>query len=102
MTCAHTALPCHWQTPTRILPTTLSSLDAASWNCLRDGRPRPLDTAELRECATCVRWEPRTLDSTKRDLVFETWGVGIPLPERRTFDEARRDLVWETWGVRCK
>ena len=91
-------VPCHWLTPTRIMPTR-SSFEATPWSCLRDGIARPLAEGELRACATCLRLEPRTLDSTKRDVVFETWGVGIPLPERRTFDEARRDLAWQTWGV---
>jgi hypothetical protein len=58
-----------------------------------------LRLAELRQCATCPRWEPRTFDAVKRDLVFEAWG-GVPVPERRTFDDAKRDLVCEAWGVR--
>ncbi len=94
------AVTCHWLTPTRILPHP-DCFEAGSrpWSCLRDGRPRALHVTELRQCATCARWEPRTLDATKRDLVYETWGVGIPLPKHRTFDDRRRDLVWETWGV---
>ena len=66
---------------------------------LRDGSPRPLDSSELCQCATCPRWEPRTFDATKRDIVFETWGVGIPVPEHRAFDDVKRDLVMEAWGV---
>jgi hypothetical protein len=39
------------------------------------------------------------MDAAKRDLAFETWGVGIPLPAERTFDDRRRDVAWDTWGV---
>ncbi len=66
---------------------------------LRDGRPRPLNAAALTRCATCSGWEARTLDAAKRDLVFGTWSVGIPLPAERTFDDGRPDVAWETWGV---
>jgi hypothetical protein len=91
---------CHWLTPTRIMPHPFCfEADASPWSCLRDGRPRPLNAAELSRCATCSRWESRTLDATKRDLVFETWGVGIPLPAERTFEDGRRDVVRATWGV---
>jgi hypothetical protein len=69
------------------------------WSCLRDGRPRPLSLTELGQCATCPRWEPRTFDAVKRDLVFEVWG-GVPVPERKTFEDVKRDLVCEAWGVR--
>jgi len=54
--------------------------------------------SELRECATCPRWQPRTFEASKRDLLFEAWG-GVPVKEHRTFDDVRRDLVFETWGV---
>jgi hypothetical protein len=95
------AVTCHWLTPTRIMPHPYGfEAGVRPWSCLRDGCPRPLDMSELRQCATCPRWEPRTFDATKRDLVFETWGVGIPIPERKTFDDVRRDLVLEAWGVR--
>jgi hypothetical protein len=91
---------CHWLTPTRLMPQPYW-LDAGvhPWSCLRDGCPRPLSLDELRRCATCPRWEPRTFDAARRDLVFEAWG-GVPVPERRTFDDAKRDLVCEAWGVR--
>ena len=66
---------CHWLTPTRIMPHPFCfEADARPWSCLRDGRPGPLNAAELRRCATCSRWESRTLDAVKRDLAFETWG----------------------------
>jgi hypothetical protein len=95
------AVACHWLAPTRIMPHPFCfAADARPWTCLRDGRPRPLNAAELSQCATCPRWEPRTLDASKRDLAFETWGVGIPLPAERTFDDGRRDVAWNTWGVR--
>jgi hypothetical protein len=94
------AVTCHWLTPTRIMPHPFC-LDAATspWTCLRDGRPRALSMAALHNCVACPRWEPRSLDSTKRDLAFETWGVGIPIPEHRTLEDRRRDLLWETWGL---
>jgi hypothetical protein len=103
MTSPDTVNTCHWLTPTRSMPHPFSCEAAVKpWSCLRDGRPRPLDMSDLRQCATCARWEPRTLDAAKRDLAYETWGVGIAVPERRTFDDARRDVVWETWGVECR
>jgi hypothetical protein len=100
MTHPEDAVTCHWLTPTRPLPHPFC-IDAGArpWSCLRDGRPRALTMTELHQCATCPRWEPRTFDATKRDLVYETWGVGIPLPERQTFEDRRRDLMWEAWGV---
>ena len=87
------AVSCHWLTPTRLMPQPYW-LDASvrPWSCLRDGCPRPLSLAELHACATCPRWKARTFDATKRDLMFETWGVGIPLPERQTFEDRRRGL----------
>jgi hypothetical protein len=100
MTTPEDLATCHSLTPTRLMlhPYRLEA-DVKPWSCLRDGYPRPLDMGELRECRICPRWEPRTFDSTKRDLVFEAWGVGLPFPEHRTFDEVRRDLVLEAWGV---
>jgi hypothetical protein len=96
----HDLVTCHWLTPTRNLPHPYSfEANAGNWSCLRDGSPRPLDSSELCQCATCLRWEPRSFDATKRDIVFETWGVGIPVPEHRAFDDVRRDLVLESWGV---
>jgi len=90
---------CHWLTPTRILPHSLS-IDAESkpWSCLRDGAPRALCSGEFERCAVCPRWEARTLDDARRDIAYETWGVGMDLPER-TFDDARREVAWETFGV---
>jgi hypothetical protein len=94
---------CHWLTPTRIMPHPFSYEAAEKpWTCLRDGRPHALTCGELERCAVCARWEPRTLDDTGRDLAFETWGVGIPIPEERTFEDARRELAWETFGVKCE
>jgi hypothetical protein len=92
--------PCYWLTPTHVMPHPYG-LDAGlkPWTCLRSGCPRPLTDGELRSCATCPEWEARTFDAAKRDTVFETWGVGIPIPEERTYDEVRRELVWQTWGV---
>ena len=100
MTSPDNAVTCHWLTPTRIMPHPYwFEAGVKPWSCLRDSYPRPLDMSELRQCATCTRWERRTFDATKRDLVFETWGVGIPVPEHRTFDDEKRDLVLEAWGV---
>jgi hypothetical protein len=53
---------------------------------------------ELEKCARCPHWEARTLDDAKRDIAYETWGVGIHVPER-TFEDARRELAWNTFGV---
>jgi hypothetical protein len=39
------------------------------------------------------------LDDAKRDIAFETWGVGIVLPER-SFEDARRELAWNAFGVK--
>jgi hypothetical protein len=101
MTGSANPVSCHWLTPTRILPHPYSfEANVRNWSCLRDGSPRPLDSSELCQCATCPRWEPRSFDATKRDIVFETWGVGIPVPEHRAFDDVRRDLVLEAWGVK--
>ncbi len=91
---------CHWLTPTRIMPHPFSCEAADKpWTCLRDKAPHALCSEELARCARCPRWERRTLDDTKRDIAYETWGVGIELPER-TFEDARRDVAWETFGVR--
>ena len=94
-----TTATCHWLTPTRIMPHPFSS-DAASkpWTCLRDGAPRALCNAEFEHCAECPRWEARTIDDARRDIAFETFGVGIELPEP-TFDDLRREVAWETFGV---
>ena len=101
MTGSANPVSCHWLTPTRILPHPYSfEAHVRNWSCLRDGSPRPLDSSELCQCSTCPRWEPRSFDATKRDIVFETWGVGIPVPEHRAFDDVRRDLVLEAWGVK--
>jgi hypothetical protein len=100
MTGPDRTVTCHWLTPTRGLPHPYSfEASVRPWSCLRDGSPRPLTGSEFCQCATCPRWEPRTFDATKRDLVFEAWGVGIPVPEHRTFDDVKRDLVAEAWGV---
>jgi hypothetical protein len=91
---------CHWLTPTRGLPHPYSfEASVKPWSCLRDGSPRPLDDSRSCQCATCPHWEPRSFDATKRDLVFEAWGVGIPVPEHRAFDDVKRDLVSEAWGA---
>ena len=93
---------CQWLTPTRIMPHPFSNeAGEKPWACLRDGRPRTLTCNELHECANCPRWEARTLDDVRRDLAFETWGVGIDIPARRTFEDARRALAWEAFGVTC-
>jgi hypothetical protein len=96
----HDAVTCHWLTPTRVMPHPYA-LDAENkpWTCLRDGVPRALTRDEVERCAGCPRWEARTIDDVRRDLAFETWGVGITIPERRTFDDARREMAWETFGV---
>jgi hypothetical protein len=90
---------CQWCTPTRLM-TKPYWFEAGTrpWSCLRDGAPRPLSMSELRQCATCPRWQPRTFDAAKRDLIFEAWG-GAPAPVHRAFDNVRRDLVFEAWGV---
>jgi hypothetical protein len=95
-----TTVTCYWHTPTRILPHPYrNEAGRQPWSCLHDGRPRPLAATDFQNCATCPEWEPRTFAAAKRDLVFETWGVGIPIPEHRTFEEVRRGLVSEAWGV---
>lgn len=94
------SVTCHWLTPTRVLPPPYwHEASVRPWSCVREVLPRPLDTRELHECATCPRWQPRMFEATKRDLVFEAWGVGIPVQQRGTFDEVRRNLVLEAWGV---
>ena len=91
---------CHWLTPTRIMPHPFSfDADTRPWTCLRDGAPRALCNDEFEACSACPRREARTLDAVKRDIAYETWGVGIDVPEP-TFDDARRDVAWETFGVR--
>jgi hypothetical protein len=101
MTSPDNARPCHWLAPTRVLPHPYSfEAEVRPWSCLREGSPRPLDSSELCQCASCPRWEPRSFDATRRDLVFEAWGVGIPVPEHRGFDEVKRELVSEAWGVK--
>lgn len=91
---------CHWLTPTRIMPHPYCFEAAVKpWSCLRDGYPRPLDMSELRQCAECPRWEPRSFDAVQRDLVFEVWGTGDQIEKPRTLDDAKRDLVLEAWGV---
>ena len=100
MTTRDNPVTCHWLTPTQALPHPYwFEAGVRPWSCIRDGCPRPLDTSELRQCATCPRWEPRTFEAAKRDLVYESWGVGIAVPESTTFDDVRRDLVLEAWGV---
>jgi hypothetical protein len=96
------AVTCHWLTPTRLMPSP-HCLEAAGrpWSCVRDGHPRPLDMGELHQCATCARWEPRTFDAVKRDLIFEAWGVGDAVQADMTFDDVKRKLVSEAWGIRC-
>ncbi len=102
MAVTHNAVTCHWLTPTRIMPHPFSyEAGGKPWTCLRDGRPHPLTCTELDRCAECARWEARTLDDVQRDIAYETWGVGIPMPVERTFDDARRELAWETFGVEC-
>ena len=96
------AVTCHWLTPTRIMPHPFSfDADSKPWACLRDGRPHALTSAELAQCPNCPRWEQRTLDDVGRDIAYETWGVGIEIPESRTIEDARRDIVWETFGLKC-
>ena len=100
MTGPENVVTCEWLTPTRLMPYPYGfDADVKPWSCIRDGCPRPLTMSELRECATCSRWEQRTFEASKRDLLFEAWGVGIPVPDHRTFDDARRALVLEAWGV---
>jgi hypothetical protein len=90
---------CHWLTPTRILPHPFSfEAGAKPWTCLRDEMPHAMCSEELEKCATCPHWQARTLDDAKRDITYETWGVGIDVPER-TFEDARRELAWNTFGV---
>ncbi len=92
---------CHWLTPTRIMPHPFSiDAETSPWTCLRDGMPRALSAGEIGHCAHCPRWEERTLEDVQRDIAYETWGVGIDVPERRTIADARRDLIWETFGLK--
>jgi hypothetical protein len=95
-------ITCEWLTPTRLMPYPYAFDEKAKpWTCIRDGCPRPLTPSELGDCATCPRWEPRTFEATKRDLVFEAWGIGIAVPEPATFDDVKRSLIVEAWGVDC-
>jgi len=90
---------CHWLTPTRILPHPFSS-EAASkpWTCLRDGAPHALCDGDVERCVVCSRWQARTFEDVRRDIAYETFGVGIDLPNP-TFDDVRRAAAWETFGV---
>ena len=102
MTGHNDAVTCHWLTPTRIMPHPYAiEADEKPWTCLRDGVPRALTDTELHKCASCQRWEARTIDDAQRDIAFETWGVGMTIPEPRTFEDARRDLAWDTFGVKA-
>ena len=95
------AVTCHWLTPTRILPHPFSyDADVKPWTCMRDGLPHALSACELERCPTCPRWEQRTLDDVGRDIAYETWGVGMTVPDGRTFEDHRRELAWETFGVK--
>jgi hypothetical protein len=101
MTNPDAAVTCHWLTPTRILPAPYSHEAATrTWSCMHDTHPRPLSERELLECRNCPQWQARMFDAAKRDLIFETWGVGMTVPERATFDEVKQDLVMEAWGVK--
>ena len=94
------AVTCHWLTPTRLMPSPQGfEAGVRPWSCLRDGHARTLDASDLHQCATCARWEPRTFDSVKRDLLFEAWGVGDAVQANTTFDDARRTLIVDAWGV---
>ena len=96
----HNLVTCRWLTPTRLMPHVFwLEADAKPWSCLRDGCPRPLTMPEIRECGNCPRWEAHNFDATKRDLVFETWGVGVPVPAHEPFDAVKRHLILEAWGV---
>jgi hypothetical protein len=91
---------CHWLTPTRILPHPFSfEAGAKPWTCLCREPPHALDCLELEACATCPLWLARSLDDVKRDVAYETWGVGINVPEG-TIGDARRELAWNTFGVK--
>jgi hypothetical protein len=91
------AVTCHWLTPTWLMPAPYRTEAAVRpWSCLRDDCVRPVDLAE---CDGCSRWERRTFESARRDLIFETWGTGDFMMKPRSFDEARRQLVLDTWGV---
>ena len=91
---------CDWLTPTRVMPHPYCfEADTHPWTCIRGASPRPLDLCQLRQCATCPRWEPRTFDAAVRDLVFEAWGVGMRVPEPAGFEEAKRDMVLDAWAV---
>jgi hypothetical protein len=91
---------CYWQTPTRLMPEPYRfAANTRPWSCVRDGYPRPLSDCELESCARCPRWEPRTFDAVRRDLMVETWGGCDMTPHPETFDEVRHDLVYEAWGV---
>jgi hypothetical protein len=91
---------CYWLTPTRLMPEPYRfAANTRPWSCVRDICPRPLSACELESCETCARWEQRTFDAVRRDLVVEAWGgVDVP-PNAETFDDVRRDLVHEAWGV---
>jgi hypothetical protein len=99
-TTTNNAVTCHWLIRTRIMPEPYR-VEALTrpWTCLRDGYPRPLDARELCDCAACVRREPRTFETAKRDLVIEAWGGAEVCAKEPAYDEARRIEVLRTWGV---
>lgn len=92
---------CYWHTPTRFMPEPYRfAANTRPWSCVRDGYPRPLSACELASCAACARFEPRTFDAARRDLVVEAWGGCDFVPNAlNAFDDVRRDLVREAWGV---
>jgi hypothetical protein len=91
---------CHWLTPTNLMPDPYRmEAGVRPWSCLRDGCPRPMDAAELADCPMCPHFMARSFESVKRDLIFETWGVGNVVAKPRTLDEVKRHLMLETWGV---
>ena len=91
---------CYWLTPTRLMPEPYRfAANTRPWSCVRDGYPRPLSACELASCEGCARWERRTFDAARRDLVVEAWGGFEMPPNPETFDDVRRDLVHEAWGV---
>ena len=100
METTNNAVTCHWLSPTRIMPEPYR-IEALTrpWACIRDGYPRPLDSHELCDCASCVRREPRTFEAAKRDLILEAWGGADAVRHEPSYDEARRIEVLQAWGV---
>ena len=93
MTGPDNAATCHWRTATRLMPTPYwFEAGVRPWSCLREGTPRPLSMSEVRQCATCPHWQPRTFEASKRDLIVR--GVGRRSCRGAENPSTRSDETW--------